>query len=469
MTTIQNPDLTPGDLLPLEVVPTTVWHRFWNNPAAVWCVALVPHTVGFLLSLQGIVKGRSPGNLGDFLGAARAMLRGLDIYSSGSHGYIYPPLIAFLYQPLAMLPERSAAVVSLTLNAAVSVFTLVLVSRVLVERLLGRVDAMLAARVALFGAFCTLDKIKGEFAHVETNVFMLIAFTAAMRWVDKRPWLCGLALGFAFNIKYMPLVLVPYLALRHRWKAIGWFAVWAIVFAVLPAVSMGLRANLHAWGEATGGILKLFGIHIQIPHPAHVRDITDPVSISLTSGIARMTRLPSPFPLLIAAGVAGVFFVFIAAVYAQKKVPIFAWPSVQRQATAPFRGLLSTEWMAMLLLTLIFSPFTNSRHLYMLMDVNIAAGVLILGTRGLVRRTPLIIAAAVMAIGVTFPPGGTKSFDFADQAWRNIGGPAWCMLAMCATLVWTNVRYQSAASPRSAFDESPADPTPPPAADLIPA
>jgi hypothetical protein len=264
-----------------------------------------------------------------------------------------------------------------------------------------------------------------------------------------------LALGFAFNIKYMPLVLVPYFLLRGRYRAIGWFAAFAIAFAILPSTTMGWTANAHAWMQASGGLLKLFGIHVVTDptHLAHVRLITDPVSISLTSGVARMTGLPSPWPLALAGAIGAAFVLFAVAVYLRNKVPLLAWPDADRQASPPFRGLLSIEWMGMLLFTLIFSPFTNSRHLYMLMDVNIAAGVLLLGTKGLVPRTPLLIGASLMALGITFPPGGHGPFESADNFWRTIGGAGWVMLAMYTTLIWTNVKYQ-----RAAFQPSKSNP-----------
>ncbi len=430
----------------LAVDPPRVRPRPWADPRAVWCLALVPHAVAIYSSARSIAKGHKTGNLLDFLSASRAMLRGTDIYASGTGGYVYPPLIAFLYQPLALLSDRAASFVALAVLAGLSVFTLWLVSGVLTRRLLGRVDPLLTAQVALFGAVCTADKIKGEFSHLETNVFMLVAFSAAMRWVDKRPWLCGLALGFAFNIKYLPVVLVPYLLLRGRWRATAWFAVWAVVFAVLPAVSMGLRADGLAWAEASGGLLKLFGVDLHVAHPAHVRAITDTVSISLTSGLARTIHLASPAPLMVAAGVGLAFCAYAVAVYARNGVPILRWPSVARQHDAPWRGLLSVEWIGLLLLMLVFSPFTNSRHLYMLLDVNVAAGVLLLGTGGRVWRWPLLVGVVVMAVGISLPPGGTVTFDRADVFWRGVGGPGWCMLAMFTALIWTNVRYQRTAA-----------------------
>ena len=441
-------EIGSSEALSCTPAPTGVLQHIWNTPRILWCLALIPHTVAILLSMRFIAHNHSltgPGNLGHFLEAARAMSAGREIYSGKPGTYVYPPLLAFLYQPLGRLTNNHAGFISLAINGAVSIFTLVLVSNVLVRRLTDKVDPRLAARVALFGALCIADKIKGEFSQLETNVFMLLAFTAAMRWVDKRPWLCGLALGFAFNIKYLPLVLMPYLLLRRRWSAVGWFIFFAIAFALLPALSMGWHDNLAAWSEASGGIFKLFGFHIQQRHVAPVLPITTDTSISLSSGIARITQLPGTLPLVVAAMIGAVFCGIAAFVYLRNRVPIFLWPSVDQQAHPPFRGLLSIEWMTMLLLTLIFSPFTNSRHLYMLMDVYIACGVLLFGTHGKVTRKPLAVAAIVCALGITFPPGGTRFFDGADHFWRFTSGGAWCMLGLCATLLWTNVKYQRAA------------------------
>lgn len=423
---------------------------FLADPRALWFLALIPHTVAIAFSFVAIVQGHGGGNLPDFLGASRDMLRGKDIYSGGTHGYVYPPLIAFLYQPLVALSDRSAEFITLAIDAVLSVITLVLTARFLVSRLIGNMHPRLIASVALFGALCSLDKIKGEFSHLETNVLMLFAFTVALLSIDTRAWLCGLALGFAFNIKYMPLALVPYLLLRRRWAAVLWFAIWALIFALLPSISMGWKANAQAWAQASGGLLRLFGVHSQVAHMAHVKLITDPVSISLTSGLARTTGLPSPWPLTLAACLAAIFCLSVAIMYRRNRLPLFQWPQGQQQTTQPYRGLMPVEWMAILLLILIFSPFTNSRHLYMLLDINLAAGVLLLGTEGVIPRAPLLIATIIMALGISMPPGGKPAFERAGEIWRGIGGPAWCMLAMFTLLIWTNVRYQrSMADPNS--------------------
>src|SRR5258708_505657 len=50
-----------------------------------------------------------------FYAAAVAMSQGTDLYKSGTGGYVYPPLLAFLYTPLAHLPDHWAAAVALTI------------------------------------------------------------------------------------------------------------------------------------------------------------------------------------------------------------------------------------------------------------------------------------------------------------------------------------------------------------------
>ncbi|MFA6043694.1 MAG: glycosyltransferase family 87 protein [Phycisphaerales bacterium] len=433
--------------------------RWLNEPALWWLLACIPVLIGIISSLTRILHAKTPANLEDFRAAARAMLDGQDIYASGHGGYLYPPLIAFLYQPLAMMGDQAAALTSLAINASLMALTLWLVSRVMVRRIAGLADPLLIARVAALGAWLTFDKMRAELAMLETNVFMLLAFTMAMRYVDRRPWIAGLALGFAFNIKYLPIVLVPYLLLRRRFATVAWFALFAVAWGLLPAVSLGWRGNLAAWKQASAGLLGLFGVKVAGAGAAQIKPITNPTSVSLTSGLARIFELTGTTPIKVAAIIAIVFAALAAWHYRRNRLPLLAWPSLTAQALAPFRGLLTIEWMGMLLFTLIFSPFTNSRHMYMLLDVNIAAGVMLLTARKGVPRWPLGVAALLLWAGITLPPGG-KTFQSANEAWRGIGGAGWCMLLMYTSILWTSVRYQRATEAQPAAQPTPATPLP---------
>ena len=74
-----------------------------------------------------------------------------------------------------------------------------------------------------------------------------------------------------------------------------------------------------------------------------------------------------------------------------------------------------------------------------------SGGVRILGLLSFLCL-PLMVAAIVMALGITFPPGGIHLFNRADEFWRTVGGPAWCMLGMFAVLIWTNAAFQREAA-----------------------
>ena len=153
-----------------------------------------------------------------------------------------------------------------------------------------------------------------------------------------------------------------------------------------------------------------------------------------------MTGVPATAALLMAAGLAAAVATYVAALYVRSRVPLLRWPAGDAGREPPFAGLFTIEWMGLLLLILALSPFTNSRHLYLLLDVNIAAAALLLGTAGWRARLPLLLATVGLWLGVTFPPGGIAAFARADTFWRTVGGPGWTMLGMAVALVWANAR-----------------------------
>src|SRR5439155_2588207 len=78
------------------------------------------------------------GKRGDFLHfwyASRAVAHREDPYTAWEGGYIYPPLIAFLYRPLAAMPEVPAIRLMLAINLTLAVFGTMLAADVFVDRL----------------------------------------------------------------------------------------------------------------------------------------------------------------------------------------------------------------------------------------------------------------------------------------------------------------------------------------------
>src|SRR5207245_3989854 len=61
------------------------------------------------------------GDFEHFYHGDSAMRDGTDLYTSGVHGYIYPPLIAFLFTPLTFFSVQAAAWIMLVINLALGV------------------------------------------------------------------------------------------------------------------------------------------------------------------------------------------------------------------------------------------------------------------------------------------------------------------------------------------------------------
>ncbi len=423
---------------------TTIRPSRWLSGAIV--VGFVGLYAWFFVNAANRIGTES--ELGDFYHfyyGARAMADHQDIYASWRGGYIYPPLLAFVLMPVALLPLQAAAVLMLLVNIGLSLLTIRAGARECVDRFAAPATGLTVGGAALLGTLLTTDKIKGELQMWQTNVVMLLMLTVALRWLDRRPWLAGLALGFAFNIKYLAVVMLPYLLLRRRWRAAGGFIAGIVGFALLPAVWTGWSQNLHDLGVAAAGLLRLLGIDAGPGPAANVSDMEVGFSVSVTSAIARAIRTGgSTLPALALAGLlAGATIGVAAWMYRKNRVPVVDWPGAAGQGEQPYRAVVALEWVGLIAFALAFSPQTNTRHLYLLLLVQILAAVLLLFGRRGVSRVPVLVGLVVLFCGLNLPPGG-PTWDPQVRWWRVVGGPSWCLLAMYACTLWTGLRYATA-------------------------
>lgn len=388
------------------------------------------------------------GDFGHFYHAARAMNEGQDIYASWQQGYIYPPLLAFLYEPFGMLPEPAAALCVLCLN-----LLLLSGSALLAARELGRrwrdTTGFAVAAFALAAVLLTEDKLRGEIQMWQTNSLMLFLLTSALCLLDRWPALAGAALGMAFNIKYLPIVALPYLLIRRRFIAAGAFVASLVGFAFLPAVRTGWQLNLQYLAVAYRGLFRMIGIDTA-GEAAQIWSIDNGLSVSITSAFARV--VPAGAALLV-AGMVGLAFLFWASsLYRRANVKFWYRPDGRANHgdhpdEPAIRALVGLEWVGLLVAALAFSPQTNTRHLSMLLLANTAAVVLLFGRRTQpgVPRWPLALGTAVLAVALIFPPGG-QQVPSLHGPWHQLGGPTWAALFMYATLLWYGLRLVRAST-----------------------
>lgn len=390
------------------------------------------------------------GDFGHFYHAARAMLDGQDLHTAWHHGYIYPPLLAFLYTPFARLPEHQAAGLLLLCNLGLLVLAGFLAACELAERFDVAADTPTVWSLVLAGVFLTGDKLRCELQMWQTNLLVLCMLVLALRWLDRRPTWAGVALGLAFNIKYLPVVLLPYLLLRRRWRAAAAFLAAIPAFALLPAVLTGWHANFRQLGVAYAGLFRLFGLPIETEDAANIQGLRDILSSSLPSGFAR--ALGPDVPNAVAFGLAAVVAVAAAAVvsrmYGRNRVAFWYRPDGLAPERPLARATTALEWAGLVVAVLVFSPQTNTRHLSLLLFVNLTAAFLLLHPRSSAPRWPLLAGSVGLLLALVLPPG-TPGFERALYAWRTVSGIGWCALVMLGTLLHVGLRDATALAEES--------------------
>ena len=381
------------------------------------------------------LRTRTTGDFEHFFYAADAVRHGSDPYAAWTRGYIYPPLIAFLGQPVAALGYDRAAAVMLVVNVAVTLLALSLAAVEFLRRFdAPRRDGAAVAAVVLLGLLLDVDKVKGEWQMWQTDVWMLLLFVLGLRWLDRRPAWAGVALGVGANIKYLPLLLLPYLLVRRRWTAAGALVASSVAFALLPAVSTGWSANARNWTTALHGLTGMAGGGGGAER-AEVHSVADSLSCSVTSALARATGANGATAFALAGGVGMLLFAAAAGVYRRWDVALLGRGDALPAAVA------AVEWPVLVAVLLAFSPQTNTRHLFDATLLTTGAAVLLLAPAAGVRRGPLVVGVTVLVLGFTLPPGRrtVQGFWSPTVAWLRVGGPCWCLLVAAGALLWTGL------------------------------
>jgi Glycosyltransferase family 87 len=370
----------------------------------------------------------------EFFEAARALTTGQDIYSVGHFGYIYPPLLAFVLTPLAWLRIEAAAWIWSAVHFALLGTSVFLIAREALRRLGRPSDLATLAAVGLLAILVCVDKLRTEMNMQQSNLLVLLSFGLGLLWLDRRPLLAGLVLGFAANIKYLTLITLPYLVLRRRWRAAGSLVVSTVAWAMLPAVYIGWTRNLEYLGKAIGGLGHLAGGGQMDGSVAKVMDPSFgwsiPTSAAILFGADRHTLLSVGFIVLAAVAFALVCW----ALFQRAGVPMLSGRGGLAESRQPLLAVVAIEWAGLVVVALAFGPQTNSPHLsVLLLPCIVAVAVVGLPDRGR-PATPLILGLIFLAAGLCLPPGGSH-FGALIGVWRMVAGPSWCALVMYSTML----------------------------------
>ena len=180
-------------------------------------------------------------------GAASQLLHGnADIYPqfltegggpAFGHAFRYAPAVAFLFVPLALIPEQPAAFLFFWLKIPAFVYMWrVIARRMHLKKPYGR---LILLSVLITGGYLAEEFRNGNL-HFLMIALMVLAFDLAERGRIVAP---AAALAVAIAAKILPVVLLVYWVMRRRFAVAVTTMAAVGVLGVLPAAWIGWEAN----------------------------------------------------------------------------------------------------------------------------------------------------------------------------------------------------------------------------------
>jgi len=136
-------------------------------------------------------------------------------------------------------------------------------------------------------------------------------------------------------------------------------------------------------------------------------------------------------------------------IVARHGFPLFRDRGGERERQQPMVALVAFEWAGLITACMVFSPQSTGRHMALMTLVSCLAAILLLFPAPEQSRRPVIMALLVFIAGLSLPPGA-RAFHPLVNAWRFVGGPAWCALSFYLVvldrgLAWLRSRSGTAA------------------------
>ncbi len=209
--------------------------------------AIASAVAGLLDFVVAPLQGRFAGEFEDYqdyLTAARAVSRHTDIYGAFLNhvqpipvqGFDYPPVVAWLLQPLAGAPSTIAANAWLLMLLASTVAGTAIIAFELLPATWPRIE--LTAVFSLLYAPVTYNLWHGQMSAV---VYLFLAL-ALRSWLRGKQISLGVYIGIAALIKLAPVLLIV-LLLRRRW--------WAACVSLVATLGLGFGVGVLALGIGT--------------------------------------------------------------------------------------------------------------------------------------------------------------------------------------------------------------------------
>ncbi len=202
----------------------------------------------YLVGLGISATFRAQGDFNVYYRAGHRVLHGHAIYpADDSDRFLYAPIFAIAFAPLALLPRHLAQFVFFAVNAF-SLIELILGAAVM---LFGR-ERQLSAALIIVPVLLSFRFIDNNFDHGQINLPTLALIVWAIIYAGEShdAW-AGLMLAAAILIKPFAILAALHLAIRKHFATLGWAVVAGLALIVVPIAIFGPRG----WIDQTGAYL----------------------------------------------------------------------------------------------------------------------------------------------------------------------------------------------------------------------
>ena len=366
--------------------------------------------------------------------AARAVASGANLYQSASH-YIYPPLLAFMLAPLSQLNWFPAALIWMGMTVALVVIILVAGFRTLSSSF--QLNCKLADSLAIcsLAILLSYNQVRSVIRSGECDAISLAGIALGLYWLKRRPSLAGALLGITVLIKYQSICFLPLLLVRGRWRAALAMIAGILAASLLPALWVGWERNLDYLNMAFHGMTITDSALLS--HAIRLPPLSWAMNTSITNGLVRAFQghgLPVSDALIMAATIAFLAFLFLWWIFQHYGIPLLWRTPETLQNPQKESAIFYLECAALLTGMLAFSPQLLNRHLFVLLNVQLFMGMMLLLPTQNVKRWSLIL---VLAIGPVMLP----NFFPWSLEWKHIGGTGWALLLFLVVMVWNGLAY----------------------------
>lgn len=216
-----------------------------------------------------------------YYAAGQSLLKGrIDLYAadfadSAIMDYRYPPFFLILFLPFCLLPYDLVEFIWIWLNIA-AVYLTVIALKHGFEIITPNPTRL---RLVLFLSFFPSAKyLFMLLQHFNVHLILIgLVFGTFYLLLKQKQILASVLMALAISFKIVPILVLPYFALKKQWLFLSMTAVFIVAFSLIPAFYFGFELNFQ--------LLKDWYYHVMVNNEFH--EINGPLNLSLKGQLER--------------------------------------------------------------------------------------------------------------------------------------------------------------------------------------